>query len=477
MKNDLNYLLNPKSICIVGATENSLFVRKIVNNLESQGFNGRLYMVNPKYTSVFGYPAFPTLLNIPEPVENAIFLIPAKLTLEAVRQSAERGVKSITIVSSGFAENGREDGSKLQQEIKEIARKNNILLCGPNCFGAISSWNQVANFCETIPGKLEKGNIGIVMQSGGLLASIVNLAQRRGADFSYFISSGNEASLESSDYLRFMLDNSETDVLCGFIEGVQDRAKFIEVADLALERKKPIIVVKIGSSDRGTEVAFQHTGAVTGSNPDFQAMCKEKGITRVYDLDDLIEMASFFSKICKKWPLLGRRIGVITVSGGGAGLISDIGCDEGFEFPSLSEETYQHLLKIVPEFGFVANPLDVTTQVFGTPSIYLECIDRLINEANIDVFAFAWALGIPREPGPVATIIEGTSDIVKKTDKLCFLFSISQMGLNDYGKDLLKRCGMPFIQGTRRAFRALGCLIEYDRTVRDFKRFHETYQI
>ena len=468
MRNDLNHLLNPKSICIVGATEKSLFVRKIVSNLESQGFNGKLYMVNPKYHSVFGYPAFPTILDLPQPVENAIFLIPAKFTLDAVKQSAERGVKSITIVSSGFAENGRVDGAKLQQEIKEIADKNNILLCGPNCFGTISCWNQVANFCETIPGKLGRGNIGIVMQSGGLLASIVHLAQSRGVEFSYFISSGNEAALESSDYLRFMLDDPETDVLCGFIEGIQDKAKFIEVADLALERKKPIIVVKIGSSNRGVEVAFRHTGAVTGSDTEFNTLCREKGITRVYDLDDFIEIASFFSKVCKRKPLLGRKVGVITVSGGGAGLISDIGCDEGFDFPPLSEETFQNLLRIVPEFGFVANPLDVTTQVFSDPPIYIECVDHLLKEKNIDVLAFAWALGIPREPVPVATIIEGVSQIVKKTDNLCMLFSIAQLGLNEYGRELLKKCDIPFIQGTRRAFRALRFLIEYNHAVRNF---------
>jgi acetyltransferase len=465
MKDDLNSLLNPKSICIVGATENSLFVRKIVQNLESQRFGGKLFMVNPKYKSVFGYSAYPTVLDIPEPAENAIVLIPAKFTLDAVKQCVEKGVKSITIVSSGFAENGRVDGGKLQEQIKEIALENNILLCGPNCFGTISSWGGVANFCETIPGKLGKGNVGIVMQSGGLLASIVHLAQMRGLDFSYFISSGNEAVLESSHYLRFMLDDPETGVLCAFSEGIQDKAKFMEVADLALERRKPIILIKIGSSNQGSEVAFRHTGAITGSDSEFGMICKEKGIIRVYDLDDLIEMASFFSKVCKRWPRVGHKIGVITVSGGGAGLISDIGCEEGFEFPPLSEKTFQNLVNIVPEFGFVANPLDVTTQAFGTPSIYLECVEQLINERNIDVFAFAWALGIPKEPGPVATIIEGISSIVKKTDKLCMLFSIAHMGLNDHGKELLRRCDMPFIQGARRAFRAIRFLTEHDHAV------------
>lgn len=460
---DLTSLIHPKSICIVGATENSIFVRKIVSNLELQGFHGKLYMVNPKYKSVFGYPAYPTVLDIPDEVDNAVFLIPAKLALEGVKQCAQKGVKSIIIVTSGFAENGRIDGGRLQEQIKEIALKNHILICGPNCFGIISSHGEVANFCESIPGKLGKGNIGIVMQSGGLLASIVHLAQLRGIEFSYFISSGNEAVLESSDYMRFMLDDPYTDVICAFIEGVQDKAKFIEVADLAIQRKKPIIAIKIGRSTYGTESAFRHTGARTGSDSEFEAICQEKGIIRVDDLEDLIETASFYSKICKRWPIPGRRIAAISVSGGGASLISDIGDDEGFKFPKLSEKMVEKLTGIVPEFGFVANPLDVTAQVFNTPAVYLECIEHLLNEKEVDVFAFCWALGIPKEPGPVATIIEGIAKILQKTDKLCVMFSVANMGLNDYGKELLKKVDMPFVQGVRGPFKVIRSLIEYNR--------------
>ncbi len=463
LKSDLNTLVNPKSICIVGASENSLFVKNIVNNLEFQDFSGKLYMVNPKYKSVFGYAAYPTVLDIPDEVENAIFLISAKFAIESVQQCAGKGVKSITIVTSGFAENGRIEGNELQRQIKEIAIKNNILVCGPNCFGIISSHGQVANFCEKLPGKLGKGNIGIVMQSGGLLNAVVNLAQNRGVDFSYFISSGNEAVLESSDYFRFMLDDPRTDVICAFIEGIRDKEKFIEAANLAIERKKPIILIKIGRSDKGVEAAFRHTGAITGSDSEFNTICKKRGIIRADGLDDMIETASLFSKVCKKWPLVSRRIGVITVSGGGASLIADIGCEEGFEFPKLSESTAKTLAEIVPEYGFVANPLDMTAQVFGTPSNYIKCAEYLINERNIDVIAFAWTLGIPREPHPIVTIIEGISEIVKKTNKLCMMFSVSNMGLNEWGKELLKKCDMPFIQGARRAFRTINALIEYTK--------------
>lgn len=124
----------------------------------------------------------------------------------------------------------------------------------------------------------------------------------------------------------------------------------------------------------------------------------------------------------------------------------------------------------MPEFGFVANPLDVTTQVFTTPAVYLECVNRLLDEKDIDVFAFAWALGIPKEPSPVATIIEGVSKVIKETNKLCILFSMANMGLNDYSKELLKRCDMPFIQGTRRAFRAINSLIEYDQAIKNLEK-------
>ncbi|MEI9478041.1 MAG: CoA-binding protein, partial [Deltaproteobacteria bacterium] len=415
MEMDLKNLLNPKSICVVGATEKSLFVKNIANNLKFQGFQGQLYMVNPKYKSVFGYAAYPTVLDIPETVDNAVFIIPAKLSLEAIKQCAEKGIKSITIITSGFSENGRKEGGQLQEEIKDLAVANNILVCGPNCFGTISCHGQVANFCEKIPGKLGKGNIGIVMQSGGLTNALMNLAQNRGIDLSYCISSGNEAVLESSDYFRFFLDDPNTDVICGFIEGVQNKEKFVQVLDMAIKRRKPIILIKIGRSNNGVEAAFRHTGSIAGSDSEFDTLCKEKGVIRVDDLEDMVETASLLSKVCKKWPAVGRRIGIITVSGGGAGLIADIGSEEGFEFPNLSRETAKSLTEIVPEFGFVANPLDVTSQAFGNPSIYSQCADYLINEKDVDVIAFAWTLGIPKEPTPVATIIEGVSKIAKKT--------------------------------------------------------------
>ncbi len=462
---DLNILLNPRSICIVGASENSLFVKNVVNNLESQGFGGKLYMVNPKYKSVFGYDAFPTVSDIPERVDNAVFLVSAKFTLDIFKECAEKGVKSITIITSGFAENGRIEGGRLQEEIRDIALRNNISVCGPNCFGTISPHGQVANFGEKILGKLGKGNIGIVMQSGGLLNAVVNLTQVRGVDFSYYVSSGNEAVLESSDYIRFMLEDLHTNVICAFIEGIRDKRKFIETADIAIERRKPIILIKIGRSDKGTEAAFRHTGSITGSDSEFDRICREKGIIRVDDLDDLIETASLFSKISTKSPRVGRRIGVITVSGGGASLIADIGSQEGFEFPKLSEKTAKSLAEIVPEFGFVANPLDMTAQVFGTPSNYIQCAEQLIAEKDIDVIAFAWTQGVPKGPHPSATIMEGLSEITKKTEKLCMMFSVANMGLNEWGRELLKRCDLPFIQGVRRAFKAINSLIEYDKFV------------
>lgn len=459
---DINKLMNPESICVIGATENSLFVRNLVTDLKLQGYGGKLSMVNPKYKTVFDHPCYPSVLEVPENIDNAMLLLPAGLTLNAVKECARKGVKSMTLITSGFAENGRKQGTEIQRQIKEIAEKSNIALCGPNCFGTISSHGQVANFCEKLPGKLGKGNIGIVMQSGGLMNSSVNLAYLRGVDFSYCVSSGNEAVLESSDYLRFLCNDPHTDVLCAFIEGVQDQAKFREVADLALEKGKPIIVIKIGRSSEGSEAAFRHTGSLTGSDEEFGRICSEKGIIRVDDLDELIETASLFSKVSGKWPQVGRRLGVITVSGGGASLIADLGSDEGFEFPKLAEEAIKKLSEIVPQFGFVANPLDMTAQVFGTPSKYIECAEHLINQPQLDIIFFAWTLGIPREPShPVAKVLEGLSQLVKRTKKMCVLYSLANMGLSEWGKDFLRTCDMPLMQGGKRPFKAINALIRY----------------
>jgi acetate---CoA ligase (ADP-forming) len=385
MAPELSKLLTPKSVAIIGVSESPTRIGgRLFNYLTKHGYKGELALVNPKYKELNNVKCYPAISDVPMDIDCALVAVPGKFVLPVLNECADNNVGSAVIFSSGFAEMGIE-GKKAQDKLKELARTKNMRICGPNCIGLVNFNDNIAlsfsQFMET--DSLIPGNIGFISQSGALGGSMANRAQDSSIGLSYFISSGNEADLDVSDYIRHLvLHDDRTKVIAAVIEGFKDGEKFIKVAELALKHRKPIIVLKIGETEVGKKAAASHTGSMTGSDSVIDAILKQKGVIRVSNYDELFQTASLFSK--NRIPE-GNRIGILSSSGGAGIIMADHYTKLGLTVPEPSRKTIELASKEMASFGQVANPFDLTGQIFSDPEMFKRCFNYFINDENFDI--------------------------------------------------------------------------------------------
>ena len=334
-KSDLAPLFSPQTIALVGASETSHYGRAFYYNLKDFGYEGKIYPVNPKRDELYGVKSYPSVLAIPGPIDAFIMTIPASAIIPALQECREKGAKAGIIISAGFAEASRE-GRRLQEQMAELAKEGEIRICGPNCFGVANVHGKVAAITGADVKFLTPGKISLVFQSGGLLNFMQLAAWDRGWGISHLVSCGNQAVLNISDYLDYLVKDDRTDVIGLLAEEIKDHEKFISAAGLAASLGKPIIILKIGGSTKGKRAAKVHTASSAGSERFYNALFEEQGITRVYDLDSFIETIEIFSKRKK---ITGKGLGMFVPSGAECGMVADIAHQEGIDLPDLSPET------------------------------------------------------------------------------------------------------------------------------------------
>jgi acetate---CoA ligase (ADP-forming) len=380
----IHAMLHPKTIAILGATDRMQYGGRFLNNLITTGCQSKLYPVNPKKDEIFGVKTYHTILEVPEPVDLAVIIIPGPAVADALRECAKMGAKSALIISAGFAELGTEKGKARQAELQAVARETGVRVCGPNCLGLANVVNNIwATAVRKIPVGTQalKSNMALVSQSGATcFGPLMTTARDRNVGFRYIISSGNEADLEASDYIQYMLRDPEIDVVAALVEGFKDGAQFAVVADKALELGKRIVLLKVGRSAVGAKAASSHTAAMTGSDVVQDALFKQKGVIRVDDYDELIETANLF---LKAKPPKGNRVGVVSHSGGIGSLLADKIGEQGLEMPLLSQKTAEGIGVILGERGSAANPADVTG--FASGDSFPSILQLLLSDENIDI--------------------------------------------------------------------------------------------
>ncbi|HUT69881.1 MAG TPA: acetate--CoA ligase family protein [Desulfatiglandales bacterium] len=382
---ELSPLLNPESVAIIGVSKNSSRIGgRLFKYLSKHGYKGSLCLVNPKYEELNGVTCYPSISDIPIPIDCALIAVPEKHVISALSECADNNVRSAVIFSSGFAEMGG-DGKEKQRKLKELAETKNLRICGPNCIGLINFNNHIAlSFSQLLEvDTLIPGNIGFISQSGALGGSLVNRAQDMNIGLSYFISSGNETDLDVSDFIKYLvLHDEKTKVIAALIEGIKDGSKFIEAAELALKHRKPIIILKIGETEVGQKAAASHTGSLAGSDSVIDAVCNQKGVIRVYHYDELFQTASLFSK--SREPK-GDRVGILTSSGGAGIIMADYYTKLGLTVPEPSQETNELASKEIASFGKVSNPFDLTGQIFSDPEMFERCMKLFLEDKNFDI--------------------------------------------------------------------------------------------
>jgi acyl-CoA synthetase (NDP forming) len=349
----LEALFRPKSIAVVGASDKPTIGRRLIASLDRIGFTGLVFPINPNYSTVAGRQCYPSISELPEAPDVALFCVGHARVLDAFLAATERGVKGAVIYDGGFAERG-EEGRKLQTQIAGICRDAGMALCGPNCMGVLSPHDRSTTYLQELrdPSGLA-GNVGIVSQSGAVCVSLLTDIRRFG--FSYVVSSGNEAVLAAADYLEFLVDDPHTRVIGCFIETIRYPDRFIAALDRAAAQGKPVVVLKVGRTERTRHAITTHTGGLAGE-PGF--VSELLSAHRAIEVSDLVEFTEVLAASQGANHPAGRRIGVITSSGGLAELILDIAASADLQLPPLSPAAKTEIER---QIGFVTgdgNPLD-----------------------------------------------------------------------------------------------------------------------
>ena len=463
---NLDPLLKPRSIAVVGASEKSGAGSIVLDNLRRLGFPGRVYPINPKYDELCGWRCYDQLAAVPDHIDLVATLVSAGRALPVLAEAVRLGAGSAWILASGFGEAGPE-GAALQAELVRFSRTHDFPVCGPNCVGFANLHAQAAGYSVALPTDISKGHVGAIVQSGAVCLGIAN--SNRGLGFSTLISSGNEAVLDNADYISYLVDDPETRVILAFIEGFKSPARFELAAERARLTHKPLLVVKVGRSEVAQRATLAHTGSLAGSDAVHDAMFRRHGVVRLDNLDELLEAAELFLKA----PMpAGNGVAFLTLSGGQIGLIGDQMQGLGLCLPELSDRAKSALAKVLPSFSAIGNPLDA----WGAGNFeetYPACMHILAGEPAIDLIAISRdsSPGIaPQEIRQSKVIIDAAAEMVAVSGKPMVVFSNIANGIDPAVKRHADDLGLPILQGTRASLRAIQELHRYAEIQRCFPR-------
>lgn len=378
--NNIESIIDPKSIAVVGATNRCGSVGLAVfKNLLQAGYKGVLFPVHPKYKSIQGVKAYPSLTDVPDAVDMVIIVVPADKVKAILEEAAVKQVKGCILLTAGFNEIGGR-GTEMEKQISTLVKNCGIRLVGPNCLGLINTDKNVqmnASFARTMP---KDGNIAFISQSGALCTSVLDFAAGRNIGFSKFISFGNKADVNEIDFLEFLKDDPQTDVILMYLEEISDGRRFIEIArKVTFETGKPILAIKSGRSAEGARAATSHTGALAGSDVAYDAIFKQSGIQRVEGINELFHFAQAFSQ----QPLpKGGKIAIVTNAGGPGIMATDAAIRHGLTLAAFSEDTTAKLKLNLPSTASIHNPVDVIGD--ATHERYETAIEDILTDDGVD---------------------------------------------------------------------------------------------
>ncbi len=455
---ELKPLFEPESIAVIGASNSpAKWGNWMITRPIGSGYRGQIYPINPKEKDIFGLKAYPSVLKVQEPIDLAIITIPAPLVPDAMRDCVSKGIKAAVLISAGFAETGPQ-GKALQDEVVKIAAEGGIRFMGPNGMGIWSSAARLNTAFWFTPGP---GGISFVSQSGTMGGYLLETANNKGYGFHSFLSVGNQADLSMADYVEYLGYDEGTSVIVLYIEGLKSGARFLEKARSVI-RKKPIIVYKAGRTEHGSRATMSHTASISGSDDIFEAICRQTGIIRTYDVSHAFDVAEALSK----QPLpKGNRVAVVSAGGGHCVVTTDACSTVGLEVPELDEETVHSLEKyLLPHAPPPKNPIDLAAD--PRPMTVANIVELLAQNPRIDA-VITMAPVVIRSTNPsyvreVLTAAEILSDIPRKYGKP--LIATAMRGnMEGVAFDLMKERGIPFYEFPEEASRAMHGLYRYSQ--------------
>lgn len=455
----------PRSIALVGASDNSGWGRYIVASCLATGFAGPLVPVHPRVKSAFGRPAVPSLRHLDEPPDLAFILAPLPAVEGVLDDMGAAGISNAVVLASGYREVG-EEGARLEDSMIARAVANDVTVLGPNCLGFINAHTRSAPYALTLPPPLLAGPVGIVLQSGALASVVLGFTRAHGIGLSVLTSVGNEAMMKTADVLEYLIEDEATKVIALFLEEIGDPARFALMARRADAAGKPVVALKAGSSLAGRQAALAHTGSVAGDDAVIDAALRQLNVIRVTSLEALLSTAALLG--CNRWPR-GRRMGVLTASGGACDIIADRASAEGIEIPPFAPQTRDAITPRIPPFASARNPLDVTG--YGLANVAdgsdpLSAIDYALDAAVRDPgldFVLYSGLAMPDARPPdeaMAARIEQRAALVAQKIRSSPIPVIpiapTCVDVSGWGREVLARNGLSVLPGIETGIVALG---------------------
>jgi acetyltransferase len=460
----LDAIFSPQSLTVVGASTTPGKVgHDIFVNILKGGFTGTLYPVNPRARSVASVRAYPSIADIPDPIDLAMIILPPLLAFDAVEDAIEKGIKGIVIVSAGFREVGVE-GLEIENKIVARCKDAGVRLVGPNCLGVINPNPAVrlnASFSARMP---ESGNVSFISQSGALCTAVLDFAADRDFGFSKFISIGNKADVDELDLLRYFHADENTEVIMIYLEELRRGSEFIEAVKeiTSGDNPKPVLVIKSGRTSAGAQAAASHTGALAGTEAVYDAIFTQSGMIRVDTIDELFDFATAFAyknesalgKMRRKIPT-GKRVAIVTNAGGPGIVATDVTISSGLRLAGFHEETIEALASHLPSAANINNPVDVIGD--AAPDRYENALTAVIRDENVDG---ALVILTPQSMTNVLATAEAIVRIASRSQKpvmCCF------MGIIDVssGVKYLQENGIPVYRFPENAAKAFGALYRY----------------
>jgi acyl-CoA synthetase (NDP forming) len=464
---DLQPLIAPRSIAVVGASENPGPGLQVLENIRRLGFQGPVYPVNPRYPSVQGLDCYPSLSAVRDAgheVDLVAILLGRNQVLGVLEEAGRAGARAAWAFASGFAEAG-EEGRAMQEELAGICRRHSLRFCGPNCVGLLNFNGRTGAYSAPAPREIIPGGIGVVAQSGYVSIQLANA--NRGLGYSMILSAGNEAVVDAADYLEYLVEDPGTRVIAAFIEQFRRPERLPEIARRARAAGKPILLIKVGRSETARRASAAHTGALAGADDVQEAVFRRLGLTRLEDLDELLETAELFDRLGGRLPA-GDGLFATTLSGGVIGLLGDLGEPLGLRFPAWSEEGKKRVAAQLPPYASVENPLDAWG--FGrVEQTYAACLQAAAEEPSADLLLVSQDVPggmAPRQVAQYAAVARAAAEVAARTDKPVVFLSNPSTGFDPEIRRILGEAGVPLLQGTREGLRAVRHLIDRARFLR-----------
>lgn len=435
---NLEKLLRPNRICVVGASEKEGFGGDTCRNAFRYMDEKLVYLVNPRRDQLFGRPVYHSISEVPEQFDLAVICTPMSTVEGLLREAKAKGAGAAVVYASGYKETGTPEGRAAQESLIAVAKELDMAIMGPNCAGFVNYTDGMHAFAFIAEERDRRGAVGFASQSGQLCLSMMESPATR---FSYCISAGNAAVTGMEDYISFLVDDEATKVVAVYLEGLKNPQLFADSLRRAAQKRKPVVVLKAGRSEKGGRVAASHTGSLAGSDRVFDALCQKFGVIRVDDLEELIYTAQLFATL-KTLPK-GTGVGSMNLSGGETGICADVGSLCGVDYPDFNEETLGKLRALLPGYASPANPLDMTATLSYDTDKYAEALRTVMSDPGVDIVMIGYTLLEKISDTAIYYMTEAIERVAGEPDsKPMVMLPFAGNTRNQEYLDRLDRCGV-----------------------------------